>query len=119
MVKRIWTPSRVLFSVGWCFLFLAAFEAINGALEWKRWAFPLVVVGMSPIAAYCMAHLFEPFISSSFKTRPGPDASQVFGPAYEPLLRGAAVLLMFWLILFWMRRRRIYLRIRPGFRPVL
>lgn len=111
VVKRIWTPSWVLFSGGWCFLLLAAFHAVNGALEWKRWAFPLVVVGMNPIAAYCMAHLFDNFISSSFQTHLGPDAFQVFGPGYEPLLHGAAVLLMFWLILLWMHRRKIYLRI--------
>ena len=33
------------------------------------------------------------------------------GTAYAPMLERAAVLLVFWLILFWMYRRRIFIRI--------
>jgi predicted acyltransferase len=43
VVKRIWTPSWVLFSGGWCFLFLAGFYAlidIAARRPWQRaWAF--------------------------------------------------------------------------------
>jgi heparan-alpha-glucosaminide N-acetyltransferase len=35
----------------------------------------------------------------------------VLGTLYKPLLEGAAVLLVLWLILLWMYRRRIFLRI--------
>ena len=35
----------------------------------------------------------------------------VLGEPYEPLLHGAAVLLVLWLILFWMYRRKLFLRI--------
>src|SRR5436190_15314049 len=67
VVKRIWTPSWVLFSGGWCFLLLAGFYA--GLDLWKRrgWAFPLVVVGANSIAAYMMAHLFDGFIAKALK----------------------------------------------------
>ena len=40
-----------------------------------------------------------------------PVSFQIMGPPFEPVLRGAAVLLVFWSILFWMYRRRIFLRI--------
>jgi hypothetical protein len=33
------------------------------------------------------------------------------GPPFEPVLRGAAVLVVFWLIPYWMYRRKIFLRI--------
>jgi len=33
------------------------------------------------------------------------------GRAFQPLLLGAATLLVLWLILHWMYRRRIFLRI--------
>jgi hypothetical protein len=36
---------------------------------------------------------------------------QAFGTALEPLTRGAMVLTVFWLILFWMYRRKLFLRI--------
>jgi predicted acyltransferase len=111
VVKRIWTPSWVLYSGGFCFLFLAGFYATLDLLGVRSWAFPLRVVGMNSIAAYCMAHLFEDFIQRNLRIHLGPHAFTVFGEPYEPLLRGAAVLLILWLILFWMYRRRIFLRI--------
>jgi predicted acyltransferase len=111
VVKRIWTPSWVLFSGGWCFLLLAGFYLLIDLWGHRRWAFPLVVVGMNSIAAYCMAHMFDGFIASSLKTHLGADAFKVFGQPYEPLVHGALVLLMMWLLLFWMYRRKIFLRI--------
>lgn len=111
VVKRIWTPSWVLFSGGSCFLLLAAFYAVVDAAGRKAWAFPLVVIGMNSIAAYMIAHLFDAFIARSWKTHLWPGAFQIFGAAYEPLLHGAAVLLVLWLILYWMYRRKLFLRI--------
>jgi predicted acyltransferase len=111
VVKRIWTPSWTLFSGGLCFFFLAVFCWLTEVKGWRKWAFPLVVIGMNSIAAYCIAHLFDGFIGSSLKTHLGADAFKVFGQAYEPLVHGALVLLMMWLLLFWMYRRKIFLRI--------
>jgi heparan-alpha-glucosaminide N-acetyltransferase len=111
VVKRIWTPSWVLFSGGWCFLFLAGFYAIIDLLGLRSWAFPLRVIGTNSIAAYCMAGLFESFFENSLRIHLGHEPFRVLGAAYEPLLQGAAVLLILWLILLWMYRRKIFLRI--------
>lgn len=111
VVKRIWTPSWTLFSGGWCFLLLAGCYAVMDVAGRRRWAFPLVVIGMNSIAAYCIAHLFEDFVESSLATHLGKGAFEVFGQAYAPLVEGMLVLLVFWLMLFWMYRRKILLRI--------
>ncbi len=111
VVKRIWTPSWTLFSGGWCFLLLAGFYLSFDLWERKAWAFPLVVVGMNSIAAYCMAHLFQGFIYKALTTHLGPNTYKVFGEAYQPLIHGALVLVVLWLLLFWMYRRKIFLRI--------
>jgi heparan-alpha-glucosaminide N-acetyltransferase len=111
VVKRIWTPSWVLFSGGWCFLLLAAFYGVIDVLRHRGWAFALVVIGMNSIAAYSIAHLFDAFIFKNLKTHLGQDAFKVFGAAYEPMMLGAAVLLTYWLILYWMYRRKVFLRI--------
>lgn len=111
IVKRIWTPSWTLFSGGLCFLFMAGFYAVVDLHGWKKWAFPLVVIGMNSIAAYSIAHLWDGFITSSFKTHFGSNVFKLFGETFAPMLQGAAVLLVFWLILFWMYRRRIFLRV--------
>ena len=110
-VKRIWTPAWVLFSGGWCFLLLAAFYAIIDFAGRKAWAFPLIVIGMNSIAAYCIAHLFEGFVGKSLRTHLGPNFFNLAGPAYEPFLHGAATLFVLWLILLWMYRRKLFLRI--------
>jgi len=110
-VKRIWTPAWVLFSGGWCFLLLAAFYGLVDVAGHKKVAFPLMVIGMNSIAAYCIAHLFDAFVFQNLITHLGPDFFKFAGQAFEPLLHGAAVLLVFWLILFWMYRRKLFLRI--------
>ena len=110
-VKRIWTPSWVLFSGGWCFLLLAIFYLVIDIWGRRRWAFPLVVIGMNSIAAYCIAHLFEGFISSSLNIHLGADVAKIFGAAYEPLVQGTMILFVMWLLLLWMYRRKIFLRI--------
>jgi predicted acyltransferase len=111
VVKRIWTPSWTLFSGGWCLLLLAAFYEIIDRRGHKAWTFPLLVIGMNSIAAYCMDHLWLNFIRSALKTHLGEGFFLVFGPAYESLLLGGATLLVLWLILYWMYRQKIFLRI--------
>ena len=110
-MKRIWTPSWVLYSGGWCFLLLAAFYAVIDGAGLRRWAFPLVVIGMNSIAAYVMAHLFGDFIADALPRHLGMAPFRYFGPEYEHLLVGLGVLIVEWLILFWMYRRKIFLRI--------
>ena len=110
IVKRIWTPSWTLFSGGLCFLFLAAFSWIVDMRGYRKWAFPLIVIGMNSMAAYLMAHLFESFLADSFRIHLG-HAFQVFGTGVEPFVRGSAILLAYWLMLFWMYRRKIFLRV--------
>jgi heparan-alpha-glucosaminide N-acetyltransferase len=111
VVKRIWTPSWTLFSGGICFLMLAGFAWIIEAKGFRKWAFPLIVIGMNSIAAYLIAHLLPDFLISSFRTHLGADAFAIAGRGLEPLLQGAAVLLVSWLLLFWMYRQKVFLRI--------
>jgi predicted acyltransferase len=111
VVKRIWTPSWVLFSGGWCFLALAFFYAVIDVGGWRRWAFPLTVIGMNSIAIYVMDHLFPPFLRDALRCHLGAHTFECFGPAYAPFLLGASSILLLWLILYWMWRKKIFLRI--------
>jgi predicted acyltransferase len=111
VVKRIWTPSWTLFSGGACFLLLAAFCWVIEMKQRKRWAFFLVVIGMNSIAAYCIAHFMEQFLISTFKTHLGPHFFEFLGTGLKPLLEGAAVLFCYWLVLLWMYRRKLFLKI--------
>ncbi len=111
IVKRIWTSSYTLYSGGLVVLMLAAFYAVVELKGWKRWAFPLLVIGANSIAIYVMSWTLEHFVTESLLTHFGRAPFQVLGAPFEPVLRGATVLLVFWGILYWMYRRRIFLRI--------
>ena len=69
-----------------------------------------MVVGTNSIAAYLIAHLFEDFVQSSFKINFG-FMLNMFGSTLEPLVLGALTLAVYWLILFWMYRNKIFIRI--------
>jgi len=111
VVKRIWTPSFTLWSGGVCLLLLAGAYALVDVYGHRRWAFPLVVIGMNSIAAYCIYELTARFIAASLRTHLGDATFRVAGDPYLPFVQGLAVVLVMWLILFWMYRRRIFLRI--------
>lgn len=111
VVKRIWTPSWTIFSGGICFLFLAAFSWVIDVKRYRRWAFPLVVTGMNSITAYCIAHFMENFLNSTFRINLGPNFFQFLGAGLEPLMHGLAILTCYWLVLFWMYRRKLFLKI--------
>jgi len=111
IVKRIWTPAWTLWSGGVCFFFLAAFSWIIDVKQYRKWAFPLIVVGMNSIAAYLIAHLWEDFIINNLHINLGYSIFNVFGTGLEPFVLGSTVMLIYWIFLYWMFRKRLFLRI--------
>ena len=111
VVKRIWTPSFTLWSGGWCFLLVVAFYEVIDVLGHRRWAFPLIVIGSNSIAAYLMSWLFMHFVETSLVTHLGEGFFRAFGDAYAPFVQGVLALGVVWSMLYWMYKRRIFLRI--------
>jgi heparan-alpha-glucosaminide N-acetyltransferase len=111
IVKRIWTPSWALYSTGWCCLILATLFAIIDIKKWRAWSFPLLVVGMNSIAIYCMHMLLTSWTGKMLQTHLGPNAFKIFGPMEAPIVQATLVGLVFWLVCWWMYRRKIFLRI--------
>jgi predicted acyltransferase len=111
IVKRVWTSSYTLYSGGWVVLILAGFYALIEWKGWRRWAFPLVVVGMNSIAVYVMSWTMSDFFGNALDRHFGKAIAAIAGTTFQPALHGFAVMLIFWFILFWMYRRKIFLRI--------
>lgn len=111
IVKRIWTPSWTLFSGGLAVLMLAGFYAVVDLLGWKRWTFPLVVVGMNSIAIYMMSQLLKPWMRDTLTRHISPNLFDMFGTTYTPILEMAWIVLAWWLICYWMYRQKIFVRI--------
>ena len=111
IVKRIWTSSYTLYSGGLVILMLAGFYFVIEIKGWRRWAFPLLVIGANSIAVYVMSWTMEDFVKGALVRHLGTAPFAVLGPPFEPVLQGPAVLLVFWCVLYWMYRRRLFLRI--------
>ena len=92
-------------------MFLAAFCWVIEAKGYKKWAFPLIVIGMNSMAAYLIAHLTPEFIFSTFRIHFGANDFAFGSLGLQPFFEGAAVLGVFWLMLYWMYKRKIFLRI--------
>ena len=111
IVKRIWTPAWVLWSGGCACLLTAFFYTVIDVWKLRGWAGLFIVIGMNSIAAYLIAHLFVDFFKAALMRHLGPQPFQAAGPAYATLLLGAAVLLIEIAVLWWMYRRKLFLKI--------
>ena len=110
-VKRIWTPSWVLFSAGWCGLILSAFVWIidRGGNRFRfSW---LQTFGSNAIVAYVGSHLLHDLTEGIWKTHLGPEVLELFGQPFAPLVSGCLTLTLWFLALRWLERRRVFVRI--------
>ena len=111
IIKRIWTPSWTLFSGGICFLFLLFFSflvekfKIVKPLEFFR------IIGLNSIAAYILAHTVNGFIYENFIIHFGQNVYLIFGENYQSLVSGSVILAMEWLVLRWMYRNQVFIKI--------
>ncbi len=110
IVKRIWTPTWTLYSGAWCLGFLFALHLICDVAGYSAWSYPLRVIGANSIAAYVMSWTFEGWVKENITRHFGWVFQGLSEPAYN-LWVGSLTLLIIWLILYWMFRRNILLRI--------
>lgn len=111
IVKRIWTPSWTLFSGALCFFFLAFFHwliDLKGKLKPFQW---LKIIGMNSLAAYVFAHTVDGFINKSFQIHLGESYAGILGEPYQTLISGSIILLLEWLILRWMFKKKIFIKV--------
>uniref|UniRef100_A0A7C4LLH8 DUF5009 domain-containing protein n=1 Tax=Schlesneria paludicola TaxID=360056 RepID=A0A7C4LLH8_9PLAN len=111
LVKRLWTPSWTLFSTGWTLLFLSGFYGVIDGLGWKAWAFPCVVAGMNSMTLYLMGQTLKGATLKNLERHFGTGWYEVAGGAYAPMIQSCAVLLVFWLFVYWLYRQRVFLKV--------
>ncbi|MFM9116568.1 MAG: acyltransferase family protein [Planctomycetota bacterium] len=122
-IKRIWTPTWTLFSGGWTFFILSAFYWVIDIRGYRKWSWPLAIVGMNSIAMYVMSQLSRPFVKSALKTHfttidtlLGWEQGFVYTllgdqGAYAPFFERCLILFILWLVCYWMYRRKLFIRI--------
>ncbi len=126
IVKRIWTPSWVLFSGAYVLWILGAFYAVVDAGGLKFWTYPLVVLGANSILLYVMGQLMRGWTADQLLIHFGnlrfdfALLGQQFAfdyrkamtlEPYKHVWRSCSVMLVFWLICLWLYRQKTFVRI--------
>ncbi|MFQ6036332.1 MAG: acyltransferase family protein [Sedimentisphaerales bacterium] len=107
IIKRIWSSSFVLFSAGLCYLLLALFYLVIDMWGLRRWAFGFVVIGMNAIAVYMSTHLFNfRHVGNIFVG----NLDKWLGP-WNDFVQATAAFAVIWLILYWMYRKKSFIKI--------
>lgn len=108
LVKRIWTPSWVLYSGGWVLLMLAVFYALIDVLGWRTWSMPFTVIGMNSIFVYLGFQLSSGWIRTNVARH---ISQELFTGPYVSMANRTSVLIVLWLLAWWLYRQRVFLRL--------
>jgi len=107
VIKLMWTSSYVLIAGGFSFLVLALFYWIVDVRGHKKWAFGFVVIGMNSIAVYIATEIFDfRHVGNVFVGHLLPRLGR-----WDSLVEATAAFTIIWLILFWMYRKKEFIRI--------
>ncbi len=127
--KKLWTSSFVLFAVGWSLLLLALSvwmfdrrsedEGREAPGKRSGWFTPLLVLGTNAITAYVFSELLAGGIGS-IHVHPGMNLHHWFYtailsgvpyPAFASLLYSLGFVAVCWLPVYWLYRRRIFIKV--------
>jgi len=120
--KKLWTSSFVLFMAGMALVLLALCYWLLDIKQWRRWATPFLIFGANPIAAYVFAELGAHLIYRMIiHTAEGVVSWQqviyarIFVPLASPanasLLYALTYVLVCWVAMLVLYRRRIFIKI--------
>lgn len=109
IIKNLWTSSYVLYAGGWSMLMLAVFYIIIDVWNISRWSFPFVVIGLNSITIYMLSAGIISFqnINEFFFT----GLINLFNEPYRPLVSTACFILCEWLLLYFLYKKKIFLKV--------
>src|ERR1019366_3920380 len=107
IVTALWTSSYVMYATGWSMLLYGAFYWIIDVLGYRKWAFPLVVIGMNAITIYVLQSQVK-FVDFARIVMGGVIKH---AGSYATLLTFASTLAVEWLFLYWLYRKKIFWKV--------
>jgi predicted acyltransferase len=106
LIKACWTSSFNLLTSGIGFLLLTLFYWIIDVKGWKKWSFFFSVIGMNSIFIY----LFYRFFGIEKATKLTLGWTVVLGDISELIMVAGGIMLV-WLLLYYMYKKKIFLRV--------
>ncbi|MEK7405235.1 MAG: DUF5009 domain-containing protein [Acidobacteriota bacterium] len=107
IITMLWTSSYVLWANGWCMLLFGLFYWIIDLRGRRKWAFPFMVIGLNAITIYVVQSQFDFSAVSNIFIRGFVNSVG----AYKPLVAAASVVAVEWLLLYFLYRQRIFLKV--------
>jgi len=107
IIKHLWTSSFVLYAGGISLVLLAVFYLVIDVWGWRRWAFGFVVIGMNAIAVYMATSLYDFRQIGNIFVK---GLNKWAGP-WNDLLHAVAGFVVIWLTLYWMYRKKSFVKI--------
>ena len=107
-IKQVSTASFVLYSLGWVLFILIGFYWLIEIQSYRKWTFPLVVVGMNSIFIYSLSVVLVEWLDH---------AVGVFTFHYKfigklaPVAQSCTVLIIMWYICYWLYKRDIFFKL--------
>jgi heparan-alpha-glucosaminide N-acetyltransferase len=108
VIRRIWTASFALYSLGWVILMLLVFYLLIDVAGFRKPAFPLTVAGANAIVIYSLDILLRGRIDRAVAVFTGRFE---FIGTLAPVAQGCAVLFVIWSVCYWLYRRGIFVRL--------
>jgi predicted acyltransferase len=105
--KNLWSSSFVLQCAGWSLLLLAVFYLVVDVWQLRAGALFFVVIGSNSLSIY----MARRFVNFNFTTHYFFDGAIRDAGAYKSLLWAVAVVLVEWLLLSLLYKKRIFLRV--------
>ena len=99
----------MLYAGGWSLIFLSIFYLVIDVLGLRRWAFPFVIIGLNPITIYVLAGRIIDFQKAAHFLFDG--ALKYVSDAARPVCWSLAVLSLEWLFLYFLYRKKVFLRV--------
>jgi predicted acyltransferase len=87
---------------------LASFYLLIDVWGYKKWALFFIVFGVNSIAIYMMAHMFDfRLIGNIFVG----GISRFFTSNVQDFIQAVAAMIVMWLIMYWMYRKKTFIKI--------
>jgi heparan-alpha-glucosaminide N-acetyltransferase len=108
IIKKICTTSFTLYSTGWILLMLLAFYWTIEVKGYRKWAFPLLVVGANSIFIYSLEMVLYGWLNRAVGVF---TYGFVWAGEFAPVGQACAVLMVMWGLCYWLYRRKIFLKL--------
>jgi heparan-alpha-glucosaminide N-acetyltransferase len=107
-IKQLCTPSFILYSLGWVLLMLIGFYWTVEVMGYRRWTFPLIVLGMNSIFIYFVHEVLFGWLDRAVGVF---TFHYTFIGKLAPVAQTCTVLLLMWYLCYWLYQRRIFFKL--------